>query len=220
MLGPAQRRDPRPRPAGLPPVHTAGSYRGVHRGAVLAHKERGVRSLTRPLGRALAAAVQSVLDEVGAAPGTPVALVAVPTSRAAIASRGDDTVALLAAAAAASLRRQGLPVTVVKALRPTRRRADQAGLSAAARAANLAGAFALSRRGTRRLRRALGAECGGLVVVVDDIVTTGATARAAVAALAARGVTVAGVAAVAAPVRRPSGRTEPGDRPPSGAGKG
>lgn len=182
------RRDPDPRPPGLPPVHVAGPYADVLRAAILAHKERGARALGAPLGDALAAAVAS------AVPQGPVLLVPVPTTRAAVAARGDDTVLLLARAAARALRAGGRPARARQVLRTGRRRRDQAGLSAADRAGNVRHAFTAG-RAARRLPAHLP------VVVVDDVVTTGATALAAVSALRAAGVRVAAVAGCAGTVR-------------------
>ena len=75
---------------------------------------------------------------------------------------------------------------------------DQAGLGAAERAANLAGSMCCP-----------SAACAGspatppaAVVVCDDVLTTGATAREAQRALEAAGLGVAGIATVAATRRR------------------
>jgi ComF family protein len=70
-------------------------------------------------------------------------------------------------------RRSGLPVAAAALVR-RKETISQTGLSAAARRANVADAFAVRRR-TR--------VAGRVVVLVDDVVTTGATARACARAL-------------------------------------
>ena len=73
---------------------------------------------------------------------------------------------------------------------PARRVADQSGLDAAGRSANLAGAL-----------RASSDLSGVPVVVVDDVVTTGATLVEAARALRDAGALVRGAAVVAATQR-------------------
>lgn len=176
-----RRHRPTPCPAGLPPLVTAGSYDGVVRAALLAHKERGRLGLVRPLGAALAAAVRE-LD-----PPRDVVLVPVPSAPAAVRARGQDHARRLAAAAA-----RAVPGATARSLLvPARAVADQSGLTTAGRAANL--------RGALRARRPLH---GLTVVVVDDVVTTGATLVEAARALRAGGAEVRGCAVVAATVRR------------------
>ncbi|OHV50605.1 hypothetical protein BCD48_01120 [Pseudofrankia sp. BMG5.36] len=130
---------------GPPPCVAAARYAGPAGSLVIAYKERGRLDLTGPLGGALASAVSAALavtrPPVG--PGTGVVLlVPVPASGAALRQRGFDHVARVAAAAARVTTRAGMPTWVAPLLRPVRRTADQAGLGARARAANVAGAFA------------------------------------------------------------------------------
>ncbi|MFN0283625.1 MAG: phosphoribosyltransferase family protein, partial [Kineosporiaceae bacterium] len=87
-------------------------------------------------------------------------------------------------------------VRVLPALRLARRVADQAGLSAAARSANVAGAFEVRRHAPPLL-------AGRPVVVVDDVLTTGATLREAARAVTVAGGVVVGLASVSVtPLRR------------------
>lgn len=122
-------------------------------------------------------------------------VVPVPSSPAAVKRRGDDVVRLLAGRAVMRLRRSGRRVRVAAVLQQRRQIADSAGLSAEARAANLSGALEV-RPSAQRLMR------GAAVVLVDDLVTTGATLSEAAAALARAGAHVLGAGAVAATRRR------------------
>jgi predicted amidophosphoribosyltransferase len=166
---------PRRFPWGFPPTVAAGAYDGPVRPALLAFKERGRAELAAPLGTALALAVAAVTSAV-AGPPRPVALVPVPSSREALRSRGRDHVRELTARAVVELRAVGVPASEVRLLRRRGRARDSAGLSAAQRRANLSGTF---ERSTARAR----IPDGTLLVVVDDVVTTGATLTEAVAVL-------------------------------------
>ncbi|MFI0944379.1 ComF family protein [Streptomyces sp. NPDC021020] len=175
---------PVPEPPGLPPVCAVARYGDEVRAVLLAHKERGALGLARPLGRALAAAVAG-LDVAGA-----VLLVPVPSARRAVARRGHDATARMARAAAAVLRGQGTPARAAAVLRQRRLVADQSGLDAAGRSANLSGAV-----------EAAGGAAGLLaavpVVLVDDLVTTGTSLSVAAQAVTVAGGRVAGAAVVA-----------------------
>lgn len=186
---PARARIARPDPAppGLPLVVTATAYEGPVRRAIVAFKDADRRDLAAVLAPPLADAVAAYLAAVG-----PVVLVPAPSSRAARRARGDVPVEVLARRAARLL--EPVP-TVVGALRVTRDTADQAGLSAGARAGNLAGAYAVRPAAAPAL-------AGRAVVLVDDVVTTGATLAEAHRALRAAGLPVVGAAVLAATRRR------------------
>ncbi|MEU6220866.1 ComF family protein [Streptomyces sp. NPDC047022] len=171
LHGAAPRRvRPTPEPSGLPPVHAAAGYAGVVRAALLAHKERGALALAAPLGTALAGAVRAGLAGGGAGPGcgVPVLLVPVPSARRAVRARGHDPVRRMALAAAGELRRSGTTARVTAVLRQRRPVADQAGLNSRQRLVNLADALEVAGGGVRLL-------AGGRVVLVDDVMTTGAS---------------------------------------------
>lgn len=179
---PRQLRHPTP----VPPI-AAGTNAATLRRVVLAWKEEGVSRLTGVLAHHLAAAVVPHLF-----PGRPVVLVPVPTSRRSKRVRGCDLVDELARAAARLLRAGEVVVVVVQALTYARATRDQAGLDADARRHNLAGALRVARPPAAPRD----------VIVVDDVLTTGATASEAVRALSTGGFRPVGIAVVAATPRR------------------
>lgn len=156
------------------PVCSALDFAGAPARVLRAFKEEGRTGLARPLGAALASAVASI------AAGPDAAIVPVPSSRRAFRRRGYEIGALLA-------RRGGLDP--LRALTSRGAVADQRGLGRTARAENVAGTL-----------RARDVE-GMAVVVVDDVLTTGATLREAVRALSEAGARVVGAATVAATPR-------------------
>jgi predicted amidophosphoribosyltransferase len=126
-----------------------------------------------------------------------VLLVPVPSRPGTARDRGHDPTYALTRTAARLLRRAGYAATTTRLLVSRGGVADQAGLDAAARATNLAGSMHCP---SARLRRLAGRRLR--VVVCDDVLTTGATAREAQRALEAVGLEVAGVATAAATRRR------------------
>ncbi|BBX26810.1 ComF family protein [Mycolicibacterium alvei] len=160
------------------PVFALGRHAGIRRRVIVAAKEKGRMDLVAPLAGALNVGLQHLLT--WGVVGTPVTLVPAPTRRLAARRRGGDPVHRIAMAAA-----DGLPgVSVVPALRLRPWVRDSVGLSGAARQRNIAGRVRLIR------------PVAGEVVLVDDIVTTGATAAESVGMLTNAGVDVSAVLAI------------------------
>ena len=170
----------------VPPVHALARYLDPVPEIIIAQKEHGRLDLARPLGEELARAA-----EAAAAGADPLWLVPVPSTRAATVHRGQDPMLRMARVAARRLRESGRSAAVLPALTHRRKVADQAGLGRAARAENLAGALAVRNASARLLRERA-------VVLVDDVVTSGATLAEAARALSAAGNAPVGAAVLAA----------------------
>jgi ComF family protein len=151
-------------------VYTALRYEGVVRRTLLALKESGRTDVAGPLSVPFAAALSRA-----AQPGAE--FLAVPTSTAAWRRRGYDPVALLA-------KRAG--VRPAKVLRAARSTLSQKTLGAGDRARNLQASMVskMSLEGRR-------------FVLIDDVVTTGATLAEAARAITSAGGEVVGRAALA-----------------------
>lgn len=169
------------------PLVAALAYEGVVRSVMLAYKNEGRTELARSLAAPLDAAVTAVWNGSDAE-----LLIPVPGSRSGTARRGFGPVALVA-------RRAGLVLT--PALRTVGTGPEQKSLTLEQRRAAGAGQLHTPKSGSERWQvRAL--VRGRRVVLVDDVVTSGATLRAAVRALHAAGAKVVGCAAIAATPRR------------------
>jgi len=189
------RTQPDPVPRGFPACAALGEYAGTLRELLLAYKDRGRHRLARPLGRLLAAVVTQV-----AGSAQRLVLVPVPDTPAAARARHGDHLWRLARPAADALRRAGWPVSLARPLR-ARPRPDSVHLDAATRAVLAAAALRPRPAQVAVLRRRLARE-GGTVILLDDVVTTGATLAAASAQLAEAGVPVRAAAVLAATRRR------------------
>ncbi|AVT36975.1 phosphoribosyltransferase [Plantactinospora sp. BB1] len=187
---------PTPAPPGLPDCVALGSYRGALRESLLSYKERGRHGLARPLGRLLA---EVVAEAVGGR--RPVLLVPVPATARAVRARHGDHLRRLARHSADRLRAAGWPVAVAHPLRAVPR-PDSATLDSAGRAAAARDAFRL-REGRSGTVRRLAA--GRVVVLLDDVVTTGVTLAAVARRLESAGIPVYAAAVLAATVRRGRG---------------
>lgn len=166
-------------PGGTVALWSALSFEGVAARVVRAIKEDGRTGLLA----ALAPALEVSLASAGAAGAL---LVPLPTSRASYRRRGFRVPDLL-------IRRAGFRPH--RLLAYTRRTSDQRGLDRAGRRRNVEGSL-----------RASPDAAGRRVVVVDDVVTTGATLAEAVRALRAAGAEVVAAVAVAATPRNHGGR--------------
>ena len=203
---------PYPAPIGLPVCAAGTLYRGSVRRLLIAYKERGRRDLAGVLSLALVHALLT-LPAVRAALSRPsevsprrLLLVPMPASRAAWRARGFDHIGTLVRKALVPLRRlsrvAGVEVSWKPLLELTRRVADQAGLSTTDRASNLSGALRM--RPAAKIHPAhTRAAPETLVIVIDDVLTTGATMAEAVRALAAGGVRAKCAAVIATAVRHP-----------------
>ncbi|MDP1878803.1 MAG: phosphoribosyltransferase family protein [Actinomycetota bacterium] len=184
------RGKPVPARAGAVAGCAGGAYDGLLRSVVIAFKEQGYVSLADPLGRLLADGVRASVT--GQRPGSrhPLVLVPVPSHRR--SRRGFDPVVLLGRHACRHLARDGYRAIVDPILMTRVRYAELKGLGRAEREAAVSGAFHArpsSLRGPAATAAAL--------LVIDDVVTTGATVREAARALAAVGLQVRAAAAVA-----------------------
>jgi predicted amidophosphoribosyltransferase len=165
------------------PVWAALAYDGVVRRAILGLKEQGrtdvVKTLAAPFASAVACAVASAAQHAGQRGAVGVELVIPPVSRASFRRRGYDPVRLLARAA-------GLPRPTT-ALVNLRERASQKTLDRGQREVNLVGSMAPN-----------GALQGRRFLVLDDVVTTGATLVEVIRSLRDGGAVVVGAAVLAA----------------------
>lgn len=171
---------PDPCPSGLPLLAAAGAYTASIRRAVLAAKEQDQRELDRALGAALAAAAGLLIATGSLDPvpsrAAPVWLIPVPASKDARRLRGRDHVRDWTRWAVRWLQAEGIPARCVPAVTRRPGGLDSVGLDAGQRAINLSGAFSL--RADLR-----SPPTGTTVVIVDDVVTTGATLVAVTACL-------------------------------------
>jgi predicted amidophosphoribosyltransferase len=164
------------------PVLSLGRYAGARREAIVAVKEHGRADLLAPLAIALRAGLERLLTWGVVA--TPLTIVPAPTRRSAARRRGGDPVTRMAQAATADLP----DIQVVQALRLKALVRDSVGLSSADRQRNIAGRVKIGKHIEVQAQD---------VLVVDDIVTTGATASESVRVLRLAGAHVAGVLAIA-----------------------
>jgi ComF family protein len=165
---------------GFDTVYTFGSYADTLRQLIHLFKYNQIRPLARPLGALIARAIprEHRFDLI----------IPMPLHWKKRWSRGYNQSELLAKEIA---RRWGVPIRkIVRRVKPT---APQAGLSNSKRRLNVRGAFAM-RKGTNLK--------GLRVLLIDDVLTTGATAGACASVLKRAGASHVAVAVVARTDRR------------------
>ncbi len=189
---------PSPVPDGLVVPWATEAYDGAVRALVVGHKDRGQWGHRRVLGDLLATAVLGAT--AGLTPDVPVLLVPVPSRPGAGRQRGYEATAARVRSAAGRVRRER-PAAVAP-LVVSRGAADPAGLDARGRASNVSHSMHCP---STALARAARRWPTARVVVCDDVVTTGSTAREAQRALEAVGLPPVAIAAVAATRRRDRG---------------
>lgn len=181
------RRVVRPVFAREPPAFAMGRYTAAARRAVIAYKETGRRALADPFGRALATG----LNGIGRAQYS-WCVIPAPSRAASSRRRGGSHMTRVAQHMAAALAHPASgeyparPTTVSDCLALNRQARDSVGLEPGDRLRNLAG----------RVRVRGLPEPADRVVLIDDVITTGATVACSVDALASAGIEVAAVLAL------------------------
>lgn len=202
------------------PVWALTPYTGPVRELVVAWKDHGRADLTGALTDALAAAaaaVALVLLGTNLQP-MPLLVVPAPSSGPARRRRGADLIGQLAAAVAGSCSATGLPARAAPGLAQRRGTRDQVGLGVRARGRNVTASVQWRPRAPLPV-------AGQPILLVDDVLTTGATLAACERALERVGGVVVGALTLAvtpppggwaatAALVRPNGRTG-GWMPPS-----
>jgi predicted amidophosphoribosyltransferase len=184
------------------PVVAAGVYRDELAQGLLSFKRHGQHQLGENLARALAEAVRAAT-----AGGDGFLLVPVPTSTAAFVNRGFSPVHLLLKEAAGQLP-GAVVVDVLRKVRPSGAQASagpgrpggQKGLGRGARSQRVRGSMRVNFRARPKV-------AGRSCIIIDDVLTTGATIGEAARALQQAGARVRGAVVLAA--TRPPDAAEP-----------
>ena len=163
-------------------VHSALLYTPTASKIILAAKESGLKGADKLLIDAITHVLEKTMQG-----NTVYRLVPIPSSKAAQRRRGRSFVVDLVSQIS-----QQTGVPMIDCLELSRKVLDQSGLHRDERVANLAGAFSLKAR------------VRGELILVDDVVTTGATLREAARAVNSQGFQAVGsVTAITACVAQP-----------------
>ncbi len=157
-----------------PPVFALGRYGGAARRAVVAYKESGRRDMAEPFGRSLATGLRGVAAELGVADET-WWLVPAPSRRVAARRRGGAHMLRAGHRAAGVFRETSGSARVADCLGMRAGVRDSAGLDPAERVRNLEGSV--------RCRTNARPPPEAPAVLIDDVITTGATVASCLRAL-------------------------------------
>ncbi|GAA3582453.1 ComF family protein [Klugiella xanthotipulae] len=176
-------------PAPLPPVFSACPYTDAVRGVIVAVKERGrsdaIPALARLLAEGILASDALACGARESRPSLPL-VVPLPSTRASERARGFRHMECAARGAIRVLRQRGGYRLSLRPWLCSRPRRDQVGLGRDARIRNVTHTMSAS----PRVR-------GCRVLLVDDLITTGASVREACRALHAAGAQVVGIVTIA-----------------------
>ncbi|MDR0433018.1 MAG: hypothetical protein LBH48_06900 [Bifidobacteriaceae bacterium] len=173
------------------PVWTRATYAGPARDAIGEWKRRGRADLTPLFAQVMAGIGREIAPGLARLGLVNVAVVPVPSRLVSRLRRGIGLTAVLAEGLAAGLSAGGVECQVTDCLRRAAGSRDQVGLAARARSAN--------REGTTEVRvPQSGAFPAMPAVLVDDVVTTGASLLDGERALARAGIATPGAAVLAA----------------------
>jgi predicted amidophosphoribosyltransferase len=185
------------------PVWAAAWYRDEVRRVIVAWKRQGRGELEREMKRALARTAEAAA-KVLAPVSLSVAVVPIPSRLIRVMARTGGGTRVLAMAVTEALAGSGLAASYADVLTRRASSREQAGRGARDRAAG--------REGTTGLRRVPAEPC----LLVDDVLTTGATLLDAERTLARRGGKTLGAVVLAA---SPAGSADTDARPHNGAGE-
>lgn len=184
------RRVDKPLLRALSPAFALGRYAGAPRRAVLAYKESGRRDLAEPFARALAAGLRGAADQLDPAGTRALWLVPAPSRSVAARRRGGSHMLRVAQRCAPLLADAGRSADVADCLALRRGARDSVGLGSHERLRNLSGNLLL------RADRVPPERC--TAVLVDDVITTAATAASCLSALEGAGLEPFAVVALTA----------------------
>lgn len=159
------------------PLYSVHPYDHRALSVVMAAKERGER-LAKDF---LASAIASTIDRI-AITGHHVFIVPIPSSKRALRARGEDFILQLARSVSTKTR---VRVCLLPLLQWDREVADQARLSERERVSNLNQALRIDEREVERhwINHRLTSQERVQIIVIDDVVTSGSTMRAAISAI-------------------------------------